>query len=210
VTTPETRLYLVRHAETEESAVDRCRGRADVALSAFGWQQARSLAAAFEGVPLVALYSSPSTRTMTTARILGAAVGHQVIGLDDLAEMDFGVFDGRTFTEIEARDPDLFRRWMVAPTAVHFPGGESFGDMKVRALSATGRLRRDHAGASVMSVTHAGPIRAILADALMVPDAAVFRLEISPSSVSVIDWIDGEPLVRGVNLKMHGDVRTPA
>jgi probable phosphoglycerate mutase len=169
---------------------------------------------------------------MATAQPISEAVGRKVAIVDELDEMNFGELEGRTFQEIAISRPLLYERWMTTPTAVHFPGGESFDAMRTRSLAAVSRIRRVHAAASVLAVSHAGPIRAILGDVLQLPDSSMFRLEISPASITVIDWIDDQPIVRLVNMvpgaaalaltsrtdseesaiatKMLGDVRTPA
>ena len=83
---------------------------------------------------------------------------------------------------------------MKGPTSVHFPGGESFAELKVRALGALDRLRAAHESAVV--VTHGGVLRAGLAAWLGMPDEPIFRLDQRYGGVTIVDWLDGVPLVR--------------
>lgn len=198
-----TRFILVRHAETEQSARGRCYGRLDVRLSPRGLRQAQALADALAGLPLAAVYSSPLIRALDTARPLAAARGVDVSLLEVLAELDFGEVEGLTYDEIEAERPELFRAWMDDPARVRFPGGESLADLRARVLPALEQIRARHAGEAVAVVAHGGVIRLVLADALGVEDGALFRLDQAEGGVSVVDWLEGVPLLRAANATLY-------
>jgi ribonuclease H / adenosylcobalamin/alpha-ribazole phosphatase len=131
------------------------------------------------------------------ARETAVAVNRDVVIDDDLREIDFGDLEGRSYDEIAATDPELYRAWMDRPTTVRFPGGESFAELKVRALEALRRIRAAHESAVV--VTHGGVLRAGLAAWLGMPDEAIFRLDQRYGGVTIVDWLDGVPLVRLMN-----------
>ena len=182
-----------------ESGDGRCIGRTDRPLSAAGYESAERLAPMFASLGLAALYSSPLDRAVASARPIAAASGLEPICLEGLAEIDFGAFEGRTFAEIAASDLNLYERWMAAPTTVRFPGGESYADLKARALAAARDIVGRHRGGSALAVTHGGPIRAIVAEVLEIPDHSLFRIDVAHASVTLIDWWDGRPLLRGLN-----------
>jgi broad specificity phosphatase PhoE len=188
-----TRLVLVRHAEPAEDARGRCYGRLDVGLSPAGLAAAERLAPALAGLELDAVYSSPRARAIETARPLTASP----IVHEGLREIDFGEFEGRRYEEIEASHPELFRAWMETPTDVRFPGGESFDDLRVRALQAFDEIRARHASALV--VTHGGVIRAGLAAWLEMPAHSIFRLGQSHCGVTIVDWLEDVPVVQLLN-----------
>jgi alpha-ribazole phosphatase len=192
-----TRLTLVRHAEPEETAHGRCYGSLDVGLSQAGLEHAARLAVELAALDYDAVVSSPRTRARETAEPLAAARDLAVTVADDLREIDFGSFEGRTYAEIEQSEPELFRAWMETPTAVRFPGGESYGDLRVRATRALDAVRAAHESAVV--VTHGGVIRAGLAGWLELPDHAIFRLDQSYCGVTVVEWVGETPIVRLLN-----------
>jgi broad specificity phosphatase PhoE len=177
----------------------RCYGSLDVDLSARGRALAELLAEVLAGSPLAAIYTSPRRRTKATAAPIAARHGLVPKVLDELAELDFGAFEGRTYEEIEASDPELFKRWMEGPTDVRFPGGEAFADLRIRALCAADALRRTHAGSTILLVTHGGVARALLAEVLGMPAQAIFRLGQRYGALNIIDYIGDVPLVRAVN-----------
>ena len=198
-----TRVVLVRHAETEESARGRCYGRLDVRLSPRGLRQAQGLAVALADVPLAAVYASPLARAVDTARPVAAARGLEPIVLDALAELDFGEVEGLRYDEIEAERPELFRAWMDEPARVCFPGGEGLSDLRVRVLPALEQIRARHEREAVAVVAHGGVIRVVLAEALDFEDGALFRLDQAEGGVSVVDWLEGVPLVRVANATLY-------
>lgn len=198
-----TRLYLVRHAEPDAWAAGRCCGRTDVPLSAAGAARAERLAAAFAGLGVEAVYASPLRRAAATARPIAAAAGRAVVTCHGLVEVDFGAFEGMTFEEIARAEPELYERWMASPATVRFPGGESFADLRERAVAAADGIARRHPGTAVVAVAHDGPIRAVLAAVLEIPDHAVFRLQLGLASVSLVEWLGDQPVVRGVDVAIR-------
>jgi alpha-ribazole phosphatase len=188
-----SRLILVRHCEPQEDTRGLCYGRLDIGLSDAGREHAERLGEALARHEWDAVYSSPRLRARETA----VAVNRDVVIEDDLREIDFGELEGRSYDEIAATDPELYRAWMERPTTVHFPGGESFAELKVRALEALDRMRAAHEAAVV--ITHGGVLRAGLAAWLAMPDEAIFRLDQRYGGVTIVDWIDDVPLVRLMN-----------
>jgi alpha-ribazole phosphatase len=192
-------LVLVRHAEPVEDARGRCYGSLDVGLSDRGRDHAQSLAAELAAIDYAAVVSSPRSRAVETARPLAAARGLALDVDERLREIDFGAFEGRTYEEIERSEPELFRAWMQSPTAIRFPGGESYSDLRRRAVGALDDVRSANAASVV--VTHGGVIRAGLAAWLELPDHAIFRLDQSYCGLTVVEWIDKEPVVRVLNAR---------
>jgi broad specificity phosphatase PhoE len=196
-------LYLVRHPPTA-APPGRSYGRTDVPLSEDGRRVALEVAASFARLGVDAIYASPLERARVTAAAIGRAAGRNVTTLDDLAEIDFGVFEDRTFDEIASEHPGAFKEWMSSPSTVQFPRGESYIDLKRRAGSALSEIRFRHPSQRVVVVSHAGPIRAILAGALGVDDELVFRFDVVEGAVAVVEWRAGVGCLRALNLRPVG------
>jgi alpha-ribazole phosphatase/probable phosphoglycerate mutase len=195
-----TRFVVVRHGEPDEAMRGRCYGRLDVGLSSRGRAQADGLHRRLDAVELDAIYSSPSVRTVETARPLSAARALPLIADVRLRELDFGVAEGLAWDELRAREPALYDAWMASPTEVTFPGGEAFSSLRARVLDCARELQTRHAEQTVALVIHGGPARVLLADALGLPAPNLFRIDQSYGGVSVIDRIDGAPVVRIINM----------
>ena len=193
-------LVLVRHAEVSDEARGRCYGRFDVPLSEVGRAQCEALAARLSTENVASVLSSPSMRARDTAEAIAQSHGLDVFVLEELSEVDFGAFEGLTYDEIAAAWPDVYAEWMARPAVVTFPGGETFADVKKRVAEAVLRLRADHDERLVVAVTHGGVVRAVLAEALDLPDDRVFGVAIEPASMTRVEWQDGITIVRGVNV----------
>ena len=192
-----SRLILIRHCEPEKGARGRIYGTLDVGLSARGRLQAEALVDRLDGVDVDAIWTSPRRRARETSAPLAAARALRPSADDDLRELDFGELEGRTFDEVAAALPELYKAWMETPTEVRFPGGECYADLKARSVTALERAAA--ASESAVVVTHGGVVRAALAEWLRIDDAAVFRLDQRYGGITVVDLIDGYPLVRLVN-----------
>src|SRR5204862_4854781 len=105
--------------------------------------------------------------------------------------------EGRAYEGLRQEQPVLFRLWMETPTEVYFPGGASYANVRGRAVAALDAIRGPHETAAI--VAHGGVVRAMLAHCLAMPAEAIFRIDVPSCSVSVVDWLDGMPLVRPVN-----------
>jgi alpha-ribazole phosphatase/probable phosphoglycerate mutase len=193
------RLVLVRHAAVEESAHGRCYGTLDVGLSPTGRAQSVSLARMIGAEPVARVVSSPRVRAVDTAVAIAEPHGLNVDVDDALREIDFGELEGRTYDEIAAELPDLYAAWMTAPTTVRFPGGECYADLEARAIGAVSALRRAYDERTVVVVTHGGVVRAVVADVLGIPPERIFRIGVEPASLTVVEWLGDEPIVKCFN-----------
>jgi broad specificity phosphatase PhoE len=188
-----TRLVLVRHGATEHSALRRFSGRNDLPLAPVGERQAAALAArdlSADVGPVSTVVSSPLRRCRQTAAAVAGAGGHDVTVLDDLAETDFGRFEGLTFAEAGHEHPDAFAAWTASPEVAP-PGGESFAAVDVRTGRARETLLARYPGSTVVVVTHVTPIKLLVRHALEAPLEVLYRLHLDTASVSVVDLLPG-------------------
>jgi alpha-ribazole phosphatase len=196
--TPETIFWLLRHPEPEAKASGVCYGSLDVKLAETGIRQAHAVAKTLQDVPFATICTSPRRRCTEAAKILAIGRSCAVHEMESLQELDFGDFEGRRYDEIAALYPERYREWMERPTEVQFPGGESFPQMQARVLNAFTDLRR-HEGQSVAIVAHGGVTRIILADALGMAPANIFRIGQRYAAINRVRYFGEIPLVDLVN-----------
>jgi broad specificity phosphatase PhoE len=194
-----TRLVLCRHGEPDRSVRGRICGSLDVGLSPRGRRQTGRLAASLASSRFEVVYTSPLRRALDTAARVGAEHGLAPVPRAELREIDFGSLEGLTYDEAAARYPAVYRAWMEEPARVRFPGGESYADVRERAVGALTEIVERSDGGAVAVVTHGGVIRAVLAFCLQMLPEAAFRLDQRYGGVNVVEWFDGVPLVRLLN-----------
>ncbi|MDO9495758.1 MAG: bifunctional RNase H/acid phosphatase [Nocardioides sp.] len=190
-----TTLILVRHGVTAHTVDKRFSGglaSSNPGLSDDGRAQVRAtadwLAPIAEQVDTV--IASPVRRTRESAEIVAEVLGRPLVEEPGFAEMEFGVWDGMTFGEVAKAHPEGLDAWLgsldVAPE-----GGESFRVVEQRVLAGLQRVLDAHAGRTVVVVSHVTPIKTLVAHAVNAPLDSVFRMELSPASVTVVSFFNG-------------------
>ncbi|RAU92891.1 bifunctional RNase H/acid phosphatase [Mycolicibacter senuensis] len=195
-----TRLLLLRHGQTELSVQRRYSGCGNPELTDTGRRQADAAARFLaQRGGISAVISSPLQRCHDTAAAAAKLLRLDVAVDEDLIETDFGAWEGLTFAEAAARDPELHRRWLT-DTATEPPGGESFDAVQRRVRRARDRIIAEHPGTTVLVVSHVTPIKTVLRLALDAGPAILYRLHLDLASLSIAEFFaDGPASVRLVN-----------
>jgi probable phosphoglycerate mutase len=176
----------VRHGRTPSTGKILPGRAAGLHLSEEGLAQARSAAARIAELDPKpsAVYASPLERTRETAAPIAKALGLRVRSDKGLLECDFGAWTGKRLGTLSRK-----REWAQvqrSPSSFRFPGGESFAEMSARAYGAVLSLAAAHRGSSIVVVSHADPIKAVLQCALGAPLDLFQRLSVSPCSISAL------------------------
>ncbi len=206
-----TRWWWVRHAPVP-SAVGTIYGANDVPCDISDRDSFRALA---ESLPADAVWlTSHLSRTRKTARAIrdeGLDFPEPVVE-NDLGEQSFGDWQGRTWDEMEVRDPEAFRSFWDDPVRGRPPGGESFADLIARVAPVIDRYTSAHIGRDIVAIAHGGTIRAAMSHSLGLPPEGGMAFTVSTLSVTRLEHVtDG--LLRGrggawrvvrVNAPPHG------
>lgn len=163
---------------------------ADLPLGSAGRRQAERLARCLAREEIASIYASPRRRAQETAApIAEASDTAGVITTDALDEVDFGIWSGRSFEELDA-DP-LWRQWNCIRSLVRAPGGETMLDVQRRVAGLVEAQVQENRGRKIVLVSHAEIIRAFICHVLGLSTDAWPRFEIAPASVSHVtvgDW----------------------
>lgn len=202
-----TRILLLRHGQTPLSVERRYSGRGEVSLTELGAQQAAAAAQRLAGVAGVdartPIVTSPLGRARQTADAVAKATTGEVSVHAGLLETDFGRWEGLTFAEAAARDPELHRRWL-ADSSVPAPDGESFDAVHRRVRRVRDELIVRYGGRTIIVVSHVTPIKSLLRMGLDAGPSLLFRLHLDLASLSVVEFYpDGNASVRLINDTSH-------
>jgi probable phosphoglycerate mutase len=191
MTTPATRLFLVRHGATQLTAEDRFSGSVGVDLSDEGRRQAACLADRLAHENMAAVYASPLSRTLETATIVARPHGLTPIERDGLREISHGRWEGLTRQEVETRFPGEYAAWESDPFTFAPESGESGVAVLARALPVLREIVLRHTGSNVLVVSHKATLRLLLSS-LLGFDARGYRdrLDQSPACLNVVDFKD--------------------
>ena len=190
-------FLLIRHAVTDEVGGVLSGRSAGVELNARGEAQAAKLAETLVNRRIHAIFTSPLERAKQTAFAISAVQELDVLECDALVEVDFGKWTRKTFAELE-RDP-LWKRFNEARGFVAAPAGESFPAVQERVLTLMRSLSNERPHQTIALVSHADVIKAALLGILAAPPQSIHQLEISPASVSEVEWGEWMPRVVGIN-----------
>jgi|GEM_PF-16636 len=182
--TPERlRLYLIRHGETEWSLSGRHTGRTDLPLTAQGEANARELGKALEGVPFAHVFTSPRQRARRTCEL--ADLGPSVQLEADLAEWDYGDYEGRTTADIHLRDPD----WNL------YRDGSPHGETPAQALARADRLlaRLRPLAGNVALFTHGQFSGVLAARWIGLPVVQAQHFPLGTASLSILSYAVHHP-----------------
>lgn len=188
-----SRLILLRHGETEWSRSGQHTGVTDLPLTEAGEEQARRVGTAFDGHRFALVLTSPRRRAMHTAELAG--YGDRMIVDQNLAEWDYGAYEGRTTADIVASLGYPWNLWTDGVPPGDTPG-ESAAQVQGRARAVIGRAIPElEAGGDVLLVAHGHMLRAIVAAwlGMRAVDGMIFSL--STATVSELGFYHGRHVV---------------
>jgi probable phosphomutase (TIGR03848 family) len=192
-------IVLVRHGRTATTGKVLPGRAAGLDLSPGGRAQADATAQRLTrlGRPPTAVYASPLERAQQTAAPIAKALRCRVRTAPGLVECDFGDWTGASLAALRRKKE--WRTVLGAPSTFRFPRGESFPEMQTRVWDEVLELGARHPGETVVAVSHADPIKAVIATALGIPLDLFQRTVISTCSQSVVVVGAGAPFVLCVN-----------
>jgi probable phosphoglycerate mutase len=187
-------LWLVRHGETEWSAVGRHTGRTDIPLTDIGREQATLMKQRLSGHDFARVLVSPSKRALETSELAG--LGAVAKTMEELREWDYGSYEGRTTHDIRAERPG----WLLWRDGV--PEGETAEDVG-RRMDRVVELVRSIDG-DVALFGHGHSLRVLAARWLGLPpeDGRLFAL--ATASVSVLGYEREVPVMLRWNVQVEG------
>jgi broad specificity phosphatase PhoE len=187
------RMLLLRHGETEWSKLGKHTGLTDLELTTSGQEQARLAKEVLDNLALTdpLVISSPRRRALQTAELAGLTV-EQI--RDDLAEWDYGDYEGLTTPEIRESDPD----WLVWTHGC--PGGESVSQVQARADGVLSFLIPELAERDVLLIGHGHFSRALLARWIELPVGDGARVGMAAASIAIGGYEHGLRQVAALGL----------
>jgi probable phosphoglycerate mutase len=206
-----SRLVVVRHGETEWNVAGRIQGHTDSPLTAAGRAQAEAIGARLEKESFDRLVSSDLGRAWQTAEAIARRTGHEIVANPRIRERHFGVGEGLTYDEVDARWPDGFSRTRQTDPDYVIPGGESRRQLYERIRDEFEALARDAAGGCHAVVCHGGVLAILYRHIHGIPVGEPRAIPIPNASYNALRHERGRWIVEAWGDTAHlagvGDVR---
>ena len=199
------RLLIVRHGETPWNVEGRLQGHADIDLSEKGRQQARKVAQRLADTPIDIAYSSDLARAWHTAEIVLDQRDVPLKSTEGLRERYYGVFEGLTVEDRQAKFPDEFAASLIKDLDFAAPGGESARGTLERMTKVIGEIKERHLNETVLIVGHGGSLRSAVIALMELPPEATWRFIMGNCSLTVIDTYWDNAVLRLYNDTSHLD-----
>ncbi len=181
-----TDIVLVRHGETEFNREGVFRGRIDVGLNDTGRDQAVAAAAALAAKPLAAVYSSPLSRALDTARPIAGRHGLEPVIDEAFHNIDLGEWQGAKKDVVRLEQPEAWVLWTTEPERLRIPGGETLAELRARAFPKFEELAERHDGERIAIVSHRSVIRVLAGAVLGMTEGYFWRFYMDNAGYSVL------------------------
>lgn len=192
-----TTFLLVRHGDTDALGKYLAGSIPNCHLNPKGKLQVKRLSMTLAEIPIRAIYTSPLERAVETAEEM--AIPHDLCPIHDpaLGEMRFGGWEGKKFSELD--QDETWQEFNEVRSMVRPPEGELMLDVQARMLEAADRIRRAHQDGIIALVSHADPLRALIAYFMGIALDHLQKIRLDPASASIVRWNGRWVEVAGLN-----------
>ncbi len=157
-----TKIYVIRHCQTEGNLKNILQGRQDTDPSQLGQFQLGLLAGYMKDKGLDKIYSSHLGRAKKTAEAINMFYGHDVIVDERIAEVNLGDFEGMVMTDLVESHPEFAIGWKNAPHLLKAPNGETMEDVYNRMSKAFLDLVEQNKGKTIAIISHGCAIQNLI------------------------------------------------
>lgn len=196
-----TRLYLIRHGETEANKNGILMGSTDVPLNEQGRLQALTLRERINALTADHIFCSPLQRAVETA-VLIFGENAPIITDSSIQEYHFGQWEGKHFSEIAKAYPETWKYWLLDWEQTQIPEAEAFAAFKLRLIMFVDELLRYHQGKKLVLVSHGGCIRALLAHFFCASVASGYwKFKVENATLTEVEFMDQQPILIRFNYR---------
>lgn len=157
-----TRVYVVRHCETNGNATKIFQGHINLDINALGKRQLEALSKRFESIHLDLVFASPLLRTQKTAKAIVGNRNIPIITEEGLIELNGGVYEAKSFPQISEEYSDFPDIWSNRPWDFAPENGEKMTDAYERIWNTVKRIAEENRGKDIALASHGGVIRCLL------------------------------------------------
>lgn len=137
-------ILIIRHGETDWNVENRCQGWMDIPLNANGKSQTLDTLRAIKNINISKIYSSPLIRAYEMANKISKSKKIPLFILDELKEINFGIWEGKKLDFIKQKSQNLYKIWLSRPEEIRFPQGENLKNFSLRVIKVFNKIIREN------------------------------------------------------------------
>ena len=146
------RIILVRPGTTDYDHQGRIQGTLDIPLNDQGTLEAKNLAEQLRGEGIQVVYASESAPSLQSGQLIAAGLAVKLKRLDQMENLDHGLWQGMLIDEIRRKHPKVYRQWQEQPESVCPPDGEMLSQAEERVRASILKLMKRHRGGVIALV----------------------------------------------------------
>lgn len=185
-----TRIYFVRHGESEWNIINKVQGQKNSLLTENGKLQAVKLAKRLKNHDIDIIYSSDLTRAYETALTIANEKNMTPIKNSNLQEMNFGIWEGELFSDILVEHKEDYLKWVKSPESLEIPKGETIHDLENRVGSEVRKIINVNKGKNILIVSHGTALKTMILSLLNTSLNNYKNLAMGNVSLSIVEVRD--------------------
>ena len=204
----DSRIFLIRHGETNWNKEGRFQGQIDIPLNENGKDQARKTFEYLRYVSFNKAFSSSMHRPYETAQIiLQNKKDLKIEKIDSLVEISHGLWEGKLEAEIREQWPILLKNWHDKPEEVIMPDGESIKDVSERSIEAFNNICSSQKDNDLtLLVAHDAVNKTLICNILGIDYSNIWAIKQGNGGITVIDLFNDPskcPVISALNITTH-------
>ncbi len=204
----DSRIFLIRHGETNWNKEGRFQGQIDIPLNENGKDQARRTFEYLRNISFNKAFSSSMSRPYETAQIILQNKKHlKIEKIDSLVEISHGLWEGKLETEIREKWPVLLKNWHEKPEEVIMPDGESIKNVSERSVEAFEKICLSQKDNDLsLLVAHDAVNKTLICNILGINYSNIWMIKQGNGGVTIVDLFNDPtkpPLISALNITTH-------
>lgn len=198
-----TKLYLIRHGQSEWNELNKIQGQKNTSLTNLGKEQARSLANRLTSESIDMIYTSDLNRAYDTAKIISEQIDKPLSSSEFIREINFGPWEGLTISEMQDIYKEQYSIWIKEPDKLNMDGAESLQVLKDRAMKWVESIIQENDGKKIAIVSHGATLKVLILGLLDISLTHYKNFSISNVGLSIVECRDYNNVLTKLNDVSH-------
>ena len=198
-----TKIYLIRHGQTEWNKGQIFRGRIDISLNERGGKEAAAILEVMKDNNISAIYTSPLKRSMETARPMAEFFNLEIVPVDGLTDINYGDWQGLTMDDVRKRYKAQYNQWIKTPNLVKFPNGETLDEVQGRSFCAFKEIVKENPGKTIVVLPHRVINKVLLCALLGLDNSHFWDIRQDTGCINLIEYSDDRFVISFINDTCH-------